>query len=957
MVGLLLASLLLAAPQGGPPRDSVAARLASAQAAVERGAGDSAWAVARARALGPTADRMAVLVAGAVGAATFHPEAEAFLRRVLPDDPAHDDLIAVEAALWLGELRRRASGADAADPIWRRAATAAARLDVADRRSEALVYLAGSALRRGDPAAAMALLDSAERMLPPGYRIARARAACQRASALAFLSRHAAADSAARVGARLALEAKASRDAGRCLAILGSAQAQRNHFFAAADTLALAASALRDAHDERTLAAVLQWRGYVLRQLTRLGEADATLREAITIARTVRDPNVLGWSYLNLGQVAWAFGDLASASEALANAVTAFAGSGDAWGEHSTLLALADVRRDLGGLADAERDTRRVLEWARTVHNADLQFGAWYRLALQSEAAGDLERATARADSAGVVAREASLTGALSSLAYLRTRLLLRRGHAREAATRFRRYLASVDSSVHARRYAARARLAEALVQMGDTAAGGRELEHAMQELDAWRGSLDTRALRREVFAATTEDPDADLGIATVIAALASSGDVRSAFRLSERRRARDLVDRLARIGSAGPASSDAAPHAAPTLIDLGTARATLDHETALVSFVTGRGNEPTTVIVGWDDGARAWRLAPIDSLAPAVSRLHALLVAGEPVPHALTRTLAVALVAPWLAELPARIRRLIIVPDDVLHHVPFALLPTADGAPLAERWSVAYAPSASVLGALHARGGSTRSEILALADPPVPMAASARRADGHSPSRDDWQPLPGARREVRAIARRVSGVHTRVGERASEALVKARAADAGVIHIASHAVVDEHSPLRTFVLLAGGDGEDGLLTANEIEALTLDADLVVLSACGTAGGSLLAGEGVQGLTAPLLAAGARAVVASRWDVDDRATARLMEDLYAAMLAGAPVADALNAAKRAARRRGAPPNVWAAFSVFGDPTARPPLHAARRVDPLVLVAIGGAAVLALGVIVRRRVRV
>jgi hypothetical protein len=111
----------------------------------------------------------------------------------------------------------------------------------------------------------------------------------------------------------------------------------------------------------------------------------------------------------------------------------------------------------------------------------------------------------------------------------------------------------------------------------------------------------------------------------------------------------------------------------------------------------------------------------------------------------------------------------------------------------------------------------------------------------------------------------------------------------------------------------------------------------------------------VQGLTAPLLAAGARAVVASAWPIDDHETVAVIEDFYRALSEGATVGSALREAKLAAMRRGAPVRDWASFAVIGDPTMRVPLEApsdARwwwAAAALAVVVIVGA-----GVVVSRR---
>jgi CHAT domain-containing protein len=132
----------------------------------------------------------------------------------------------------------------------------------------------------------------------------------------------------------------------------------------------------------------------------------------------------------------------------------------------------------------------------------------------------------------------------------------------------------------------------------------------------------------------------------------------------------------------------------------------------------------------------------------------------------------------------------------------------------------------------------------------------------------------------------------------------------------------------HTALALAPGNGEDGFVTPGELTRLQLAADLVVLSACRTAGGVVVDGEGVQGLTAPLLAAGARSVVATSWRVGDERTVGLVEDFYAELARGRPVIEALQTAKLEALHRRTPAAVWGAFTVFGDPLVTIPLRGA-----------------------------
>jgi CHAT domain-containing protein len=185
------------------------------------------------------------------------------------------------------------------------------------------------------------------------------------------------------------------------------------------------------------------------------------------------------------------------------------------------------------------------------------------------------------------------------------------------------------------------------------------------------------------------------------------------------------------------------------------------------------------------------------------------------------------------------------------------------------------------------------------------------------------FKPLPGTRREVRAIADLVERGSAEptvlVGPEASEQRL-AELASAGrlrdyrFLHFATHAVMDDQVAMRSALILsqeelpesleqvlAGADVYDGRLTADQIVCTwKLDADLVTLSACETALGKASGGEGFLGFAQALFMAGARSVVLGLWKVDDVATAILMEEFYRNLLeAKMSKAEALQSAKQA----------------------------------------------------------
>jgi CHAT domain-containing protein len=145
------------------------------------------------------------------------------------------------------------------------------------------------------------------------------------------------------------------------------------------------------------------------------------------------------------------------------------------------------------------------------------------------------------------------------------------------------------------------------------------------------------------------------------------------------------------------------------------------------------------------------------------------------------------------------------------------------------------------------------------------------------------------------------------------------------IVHFATHGLLNgEHPELSGLVFsLVDEDGkpQDGFLRLHEIFNLRLPADVVTLSACQTALGREVRGEGLIGLTRGFMYAGAPRVVASLWQVDDLATAELMKRFYQGMLKeGLRPAAALRAAQleMAKQKRWASPFFWSAFVIQGD---------------------------------------
>ena len=286
--------------------------------------------------------------------------------------------------------------------------------------------------------------------------------------------------------------------------------------------------------------------------------------------------------------------------------------------------------------------------------------------------------------------------------------------------------------------------------------------------------------------------------------------------------------------------------------------------------------------------------------------------------------------------------RRLIIVPDGLLHYLPFEAL-THDGRYLLEDHEIVYLPSASLAGlwqdSKSRNDGGDKMELLAFGDPifgPEQKPSAIRKSRGGPVSiarqrglSDIFQlaPLPRTRDEVEYISKLFPPNRCRVyfSKESTEEVVKRESLGRyRRLHFATHSLIDEKNPSRSSVVLTFDDDpeEDGLLEVSEISELDLHCDLVVLSACQTGRGQLLSGEGILGLSRAFLYAGARSVVVSLWNVSDISTAQLMKNFYQHLVDKAGNAAALREAKLKMARGTAEtrhPYYWAPFVVVGQP--------------------------------------
>lgn len=794
----------------------------------------------------------------------------------------------------------------------------------------------GVAMARGRTLGAgveLQMLDSLGRGIPKDPALD-ASWRCERAALAARIGERTAAPLATQ-GIALAHRAGDARLEARCMWTLAQDYVRQGDMGMVAVLLTRSEDILERVHEHAGLSAMLQWHGFMEVSIANYGRAQQLLQRAVHEAEISGELSALAWSLVNLSQISLSMNDLSSAERRAARAESTFRATRDGWGLATAIGLRGQVALDIGDTAAARRQYTVALGLAERDRLALGIGGAHLALADLAVRTGDWRGARRELAAQKAVLQRGGATGWVEGQDFSYGVLAVRQGDLPEAQRRFTGDMATLDSSQHVRRYLSQAMLAEVLLRQGDTLAAEQRLGEASSQLDDWRQTLGDQQVKQLAFQVRDVFGGRPPAIAMLIAGIARSGRVEQAFALAERRRARELRDRLSRAAGLRVAggTDDAKGAAAPPVTVSDVQRAIPDDRTALIEYVAGRAGQPTTVFVITRHTARARIVAPLDSVRDAAARFEALIESGGTV-RALAQKLGQALLQPALAELPPGITNLVVVPDDAVWLVPFQALVLGDGKWAIERYAITTVPAAAVSVMLWQRPAPPGpARLLAFGDPRFageddsgagPIALRAATPNGPLPR------LPATAREVRAVARFATDAVIRLRDDASAAfLERAPLTSYRVIHFATHAVMDDNGIAHAGLALAPGNGSDGFVSDGDLAALQLNADLVVLSACHTAGGAVLGGEGVRGLTAPLLQAGARSVLATEWPVDDARTVPMIVAFYTALADGRTTADALRQASLDALHDGAPPREWAAFRLVGDPDVRVPLRQSR----------------------------
>uniref|UniRef100_UPI001683FEE7 CHAT domain-containing protein n=1 Tax=unclassified Calothrix TaxID=2619626 RepID=UPI001683FEE7 len=257
---------------------------------------------------------------------------------------------------------------------------------------------------------------------------------------------------------------------------------------------------------------------------------------------------------------------------------------------------------------------------------------------------------------------------------------------------------------------------------------------------------------------------------------------------------------------------------------------------------------------------------------------------------------------------------RVTFIPQSSLFLVPFAALQDEQGKYLIEKHTILTAPAIQVLDLTRQqRQKVSGNQALVLGNPIMP---SVPPKIGETPQQ--LTPLPGAEKEAKEIAQLLN-TKAITGKEATKAAFIQKLPQARFIHLATHGLLDDFKGLGVpgAVALAPDGKDDGLLTANEILDLKINAELVVLSACDTAQGKLT-GDGVIGLSRALISAGAPSVIVTLWSIPDSPSALLMGEFYRQLQKNPDKAQALRQAMLVTMKQHQNPSNWAAFTLIGE---------------------------------------
>lgn len=697
-----------------------------------------------------------------------------------------------------------------------------------------------------------------------------------------------------------------------------------------------------------------------LRRLGRYEQAIEQYEEALATYTRLNHEEGLARTRFNLSNVYSDMGDFARAEQLLRDALPPAQAIGDIRGQGFIHGALGVIYSKVGNPEAARPEMQRAIAFGRQGRLPVIEISNLTNLAALELAQGRIEEARTQLTR---VLELSQGSGYRRERGGARVHLVALALAERDtgAALRWADEAVSIADSVGepSLEHDARVARASVLEAMGRDDAS-REYERAIDLLESWRGRLALGDLRMGI--AEPRLSAFEGGIRTLIA----RGAAEDALLIAERARARLLLElladragggtgtRLAELrerlreqnaarGSVGnPAIRASIDTAIQQLTDSishlererrTTERAGSARYPAPASLATVRSAlmapDRALLVYFWGDsavygwlmthaGIRSVRLGATDSLVAVADFLRGAIETSASsadwrIP---ARRLHQAVIEP-LGGIAAS--ELFVIPDGALAYVPFeVLLPADGGTPLGATKRIIYGPSASVLSSLAmARPpGAWERTVLAVGNP---ISSGDHHDDSLRTAGDGpLANLPFAEEEARAVGAlfRPKGADVLTGRRATlERWRQLNPRRYRYLHFAAHARANDQRPAETHLTLA-----DSRLDLRTIRGLDLTAELVTLSACETALGPRVRGEGIVGLPHAFLAAGARGTIVTLWRIADRSAADFMRDYYRALAAGRSPSAALLAVRQtwlSDSSRVTHPAHWAPFVLVG----------------------------------------
>ena len=689
-------------------------------------------------------------------------------------------------------------------------------------------------------------------------------------------------------------------------------------------------------------------------------------KQVLSISTATADKRLQVYALRGIGMVYDASGNKAKALENYTLAQRFYQTQKDLRGEADVLNLIGRVYETRGQRPKGLDSYERALALARQAHYRVAEAATLYNLARAERDNGDLEKARGR------------IQTAIEVIESLRTNVVSHELRASYFASVHQHYELFVDILMHLHQshpndgfeamalgVSERARARSLLESLNEARVDIRQgVEPKLLESERnLEQAINARAERHAQLIANKENPEA-LAVASELNQLTSEYD-----------------QVKAQIKSSSPRYAALTQPQPLSLAEV--QQRVLDDDSLMLEYMLG--DERSYVWAVTHTEVSSYELPPRAQIEDAAQRFHKLLTAHQPIAgesfeqrqarikdadakiSEVAASFSQMVLGPVLGRLGAK--RLLIVPDGILQYIPFQALTVppsntvssqaansldnaGERVPLIVDHEIVNEPSASTLALVLTDTGQRKpapNSIAVFANPVFgsddqrvksagpaqnPMANSAETVKAAASFRDigfgdsPIPALPASQAEAEAIMAMApwgTGLKALGFDANRAAIMKPELAQYRIVHFATHGFVDYQHPELSGLVLSlidrNGQPQEGFVRLHDIYNLKLSADLVVLSACNTALGKDVKGEGLIGLTRGFMYAGAGGVAASLWKVDDDATAELMKNFYEGMFQkGLTPAAALREAQLGMwkQKRWHSPYFWAAFVLQGQ---------------------------------------